>query len=109
MSNFDDALKDLLSIENGFVNNSADHGGPTNFGITQNTLANFLGHPVTIEDIQNLDISIVKEIYQKNYWDRLDLDQINDPKLASFIFDQAVNRGQRKVAEQIQTQEPRRF
>lgn len=102
--NFEIAFKHILEVEGGFVNDSSDHGGPTNFGITHKTLSDFLGHSVTEEDVRSIDISVVKQIYKKNYWDRLRLDFVNYAPLAFFMFDQAVNRGTRKVAEQIQEQ-----
>lgn len=99
---FEEALQDVLKVEGGYVDNPMDHGGPTNFGITIGTLSDFLGHSVIKEEVQNLDMDTVRKIYKQNYWDRLSLDQVVYKDVAAFLFDQAVNRGTRKVSEQIQ-------
>lgn len=99
---FELAVQDIIKTEGGFVNDPLDNGGATNYGITIGTLSNYLGRQATLEEIKNISLDTVKMIYKSNYWDRLKLDQIRDSKLAHILFDQAVNRGTRKVAEQIQ-------
>lgn len=99
---FEIAFDDVMKTEGGFVHDSSDHGGPTNFGITLATFSDFLGHVATEEDLKNIDTETVKKIYKQNYWDRLKLDQVKYIDLAHLIFDQAVNRGTRRVAEQLQ-------
>lgn len=99
---FDTALAEVLKNEGGYVDHPNDRGGKTNRGITQKTLSDFLGREATDEEIQNISMETVRQIYKQNYWDRLSLSKLKDPVLASVLFDQAVNRGTRKVAEQIQ-------
>lgn len=99
---FDKALEEVLKNEGGYVDHPSDRGGKTNRGITQKTLSDFLGRDATDEEIQNIPMETVRQIYRQNYWDRLSLSKIKDPILACVLFDQAVNRGTRKVAEQIQ-------
>lgn len=100
---FDTAITEVLKNEGGYVDHPLDKGGPTNYGITQKTLSDFLGHEATKNEVQNLSMDVVRQIYKQNYWDRLSLSKLKDPVLASVLFDQAVNRGTRKVAEQIQS------
>jgi len=99
---FESALSEVLLAEGGYVDHPNDRGGPTNFGITQKTLSDFLGRDATVDEVKNLDIDTVRKIYKQNYWDRLRLSFIIDSRLSDIIFDQAVNRGTRRVAEQIQ-------
>lgn len=81
-----------LGIEKGYVNNPDDPGGPTNRGITQKTLSDYLGHPASIEDVQNLSLSTALDIYRKNYWAPIHGDDL-PPMVALACFDCAVNSG----------------
>lgn len=99
---FESAFSKVLLVEGGFVDHPDDKGGPTNLGITIKTLSDFLGRDATVEEVRSLDVDTVRKIYKQNYWDRLKLSHIIDSKFADIIFDQAVNRGTRRVAEQIQ-------
>ncbi len=99
---FESAISEVLLTEGGYVDHPDDRGGPTNYGITQKTLSDFLGHEATKEEVRSISIDTVRQIYKQNYWDRLKLSYIIDSKLSDVIFDQAVNRGTRRVAEQIQ-------
>ena len=46
------ALASVFENEGGYSNKPADPGGPTNFGITQRTLAAWRKHPVTEQDAE---------------------------------------------------------
>lgn len=66
----DDQIIDVvLQFEGGFVNNPADHGGPTNFGITAATLgrARNLGRSATVDEVRTLARSEAAGIYKKLY------------------------------------------
>ncbi len=66
----DDQIIDIvLQFEGGFVNNPADHGGPTNFGITAATLgrARNLGRAATVDEVRTLPRSEAAAIYKKSY------------------------------------------
>lgn len=95
------AINKVLSQEGGFVNNASDHGGPTNFGITQKVYEAFIGRPATLTEIKNMPIGNAIAIYQKNYWDAIGGDYINSYAVAYTIFDQAVNRGVGSAIQQI--------
>ena len=99
---FETALEEVLKHEGGYVNHPEDRGHATNWGITQETLSDFLGRDATDEEIRNISMDTVRQIYRNQYWDRLKLSHVVDTRLAHLLFDQAVNRGTRKVAEQIQ-------
>ena len=54
MANVADLIDDILRREGGYVNHPADKGGPTNFGITQDTLSRYIGRQALISDVKNL-------------------------------------------------------
>lgn len=99
---FDSAFSKVLLAEGFYVDHPLDRGGPTNMGITIGTLSDYLGREVTVDEVKNLDVDTARKIYKANYWDRLKLSHVIDSKFADILFDQAVNRGTRRVAEQIQ-------
>lgn len=60
-------IDDIIQREGGYVNHAADRGGPTNHGITQATLSNWRGHPVTIDAVKNLTREEAVKIYLAEY------------------------------------------
>jgi lysozyme family protein len=90
---FEKAFKLIIDAEGGFTNNPADHGGPTNWGITQNEINKFLGHTASLEEVKTFPLESAKKIYKAKYWDHMHLDQINNKLLKVLLFDQGVNRG----------------
>lgn len=91
---FEDAFKIVLGFEGGYVNDPADRGGETNYGITYNTLNNaknkgWIPFNVTI---QNIKLEHAKIIYRKGYWDAVQADSLPHP-LDLIMFDSAVNHG----------------
>ncbi len=91
---FEDAFKIVLGFEGGYVNDPADRGGETNYGITYNTLNNakakgWIPFNVTI---QNIQLEHAKIIYKKGYWDVVQADSLPHP-LDLIMFDSAVNHG----------------
>jgi lysozyme family protein len=94
-------LTNVLKMEGGYVNNSADRGGPTKFGITQATLSKFLERAVTIDDVKNLDIGTAKDIYELRYYRQPRIDKLPDG-IQPFVFDCAVNHGPRRAIQFVQ-------
>jgi lysozyme family protein len=86
MGDFDKAVQFVLSdkIEGGYVNNPADPGGETNFGISKRA------HPNV--DIKNLTREGAIAIYKREYWDPIGGDDLPAP-LDLVLFDSAVNEG----------------
>ncbi|MCB0423067.1 MAG: hypothetical protein KDD13_00370 [Mangrovimonas sp.] len=99
---FENALKKVLSVEGGFVDIPEDKGGPTNYGITMQTFEVHMGKYVTKEDLKNIPMNIVENIYRNLYWDRMRLDFVEYEPLAEAMFDQGVNRGVGQVSREIQ-------
>jgi len=64
----DNVLNGIIASEGGFVNDPADHGGATNYGITLNTLRAQDGYEgATIDTIKSLDVEVAKLIYTQTY------------------------------------------
>ena len=85
--NFDKAFDDLIGNEGGYVNNPADPGGETNWGITVK-VARENGYAGPMKGMSK---DTAKAIYAKKYW----LPQIETlPYPVAFqVFDAAVNHG----------------
>lgn len=92
MLSVDSMIDHLLRLEGGYVNDPDDPGGPTNFGVTQATLASWRGHPVSAGDVRNMDIGEAREIYKRRYLVRPKIDQLPTALIPS-VFDMNVNAG----------------
>jgi lysozyme family protein len=93
MADFKQALDHVLKDEGLYSNNPSDRGSATKYGITRNTLATYRGHAVSISDVQTLSLDEATEIYLKNYWEPLGLENILDQRVATALFSVAVNCG----------------
>jgi lysozyme family protein len=82
--NFDQAFEKLIGHEGGYVNNSADPGGETKFGISRRS------YP--LEDIRNMTLERAKAIYLRDYWGPAGCDAVPDG-VKFDLFDTAVNSG----------------
>lgn len=94
MANFKKAAGKTLELEGGYINDPNDYGGETKYGISKRW------HPDV--DIANLTIEGAKEIYKKDYWDKLKLDQVISQPVAEELFDTAVNISWFDAAEILQ-------
>lgn len=81
---FDEAFDRLISHEGGYVNNPADPGGETKWGISKRSYP-FL-------TIKNLTRDDAKAIYKKDFWDAIRADRLPTSVLYQ-VFDFAVNSG----------------
>jgi lysozyme family protein len=95
VSSFDDAFAALLGNEGGYVDNPADPGGETMFGVTAR-VARAWGYA---GDMKDLPLDTAKAIAKKNYWDAYQCDQF-DPRIGFQVFDTAYNGG--KPAQWLQ-------
>ena len=88
MSNFDDAFKALIGNEGGYVNNPADPGGETMWGVTKRVAA---AHGYT-GAMRDLPIETAKTIAKSAYWDTHRCDEL-PYQIAFQVFDTAYNGG----------------
>lgn len=88
------ALVDLFGHEGGLVNNPADPGGLTKFGISQRA------YPKV--DIKALTLESAASIYARDYWDATPAGAVGTYDLAYAIFDAAVNSGPKQAVKWLQ-------
>lgn len=99
-----DALIDrLLEREGGYVDHVADHGGPTNFGITQATLSEWRGKPVTAFQVKTMQKDEARQIYKARYFTKPGFDAVPDPGAQELLFDYGVNSGPGTAVKALQT------
>lgn len=82
--NFDEAFDRVLGHEGGYVNNPNDPGGETNWGISKRSYPHL--------DIKNLTRDQAREIYFRDFWERIYADKLPDG-VAFQAFDFAVHSG----------------
>ena len=100
-ANFPAELGDELVYEGGFVNDPADPGGVTDFGITLATYSHWLGRPASIAELRVMDDAVKAAIYRAGYWNMIQGDAL--PSGVDLItFDGAVNGGPKRAAEMLQ-------
>jgi lysozyme family protein len=95
MSKFEPAFKIMIEHEGGYTNDPEDIGGKTRFGVSKRS------HPDV--DIEHLTLEHAKQIYKKEYWDSIRLDEINDQTIANKVFDIGVNIGTRRIIGLLQS------
>jgi lysozyme family protein len=98
---FEDALRHVLRWEGDYSNHPQDRGGATKFGITARTLSEWLGRPVTTEDVRDLEFDDVVPIYRERYWDACSCSGIPHG-IDLLIFDSAVNQGPNRAKRLLQ-------
>lgn len=94
------ALDAILLREGRFVNHPADRGGPTKYGITQETLSQWRQTPVTAADVEALEElearEILRNLYVKPFLG------IHHDALFELAVDMAVNHGVSRSVRYLQ-------
>lgn len=98
--NIDELIDALIEREGGYVNNPADKGGPTCFGITE-AVARAHGYAGPMRQLPRADAAA---IYRRLYWLRPRFDQVatRTPATAAELFDTGVNMGPAVAATFLQ-------
>jgi lysozyme family protein len=100
--NFDDAIRPLLAREGGYVNHPDDRGGPTNFGVTQAVLTEYLARQgKSWQDVKNLSENDASRIYFTQYWLPAKCHEV-PPGVRGIHFDAAVNHGVGRAIRMLQ-------
>jgi lysozyme family protein len=92
----------ILQREGGYVDHPADKGGPTKYGITQSTLADWLGRPATVDDVKQLTEHEAREIYREHYIVRPGFLGIDNEAVRALAIDCAVNHGVNQAVKLLQ-------
>ena len=111
--NIEKLIDGILEREGGYVNHRDDLGGPTNYGITLETLREYnrtIGHDsddfssdeTTLYDLQYLPVEKARAIYRQNYITGPKFDQLATGSLLEEIVDAGVNHGPGRVVGWIQ-------
>ena len=113
MAQFDAAFDATMKAEGGYVNDPQDPGGETYKGIARTRNSKWPGW-TTIDLMKekrnfpkNLDGNgelqeHVKNLYERNYWDKVKGDDIQNQDIAESLFDFAVNAGPKTSAKLAQ-------
>lgn len=103
--NFPEAFKLLLGHEGGYTNDPRDPGnwtgGKVNFGELLGTKYGVAASAYPKEDIKNLTLERAQQIYKRDYWDAIHVDELPPPARFS-IFDAAVNSGVAQATKWLQ-------
>ncbi len=103
--NFEQAFERLIGHEGGYSIDRNDPGNwtggkvgkgllkGTKFGLAANTYPNL--------DIKNITIVEAKEIYKRDWWDKLGADQLH-PAIVYQLWDFAVNAGKSRAVKELQ-------
>lgn len=96
----DQLIDALIDREGGYVNHSADKGGPTCFGITE-VVARSHGYRGAMRDLPRDEAA---GIYRRIYWLRPGFDRVwkRSPRVAAELFDTGVNMGPAVAATFLQ-------
>lgn len=90
---FQRAFERTVGHEGGYVNNPADPGGETKFGISKRS------YPA--EDIPNLTLERARQIYFRDFWNTTRCEYL--PGFVSLeLFDAAVNHGPKPAIRLVQ-------
>lgn len=84
-THFDQAVEFVLAHEGGYVNDPADPGGETKYGISKRSYPDL--------DIKNLTRQQAIEIYRRDFWDKYRYGEIKSVRVATKVFDMCVNMG----------------
>jgi lysozyme family protein len=111
------AAAKLLGVEGGFVDDRADHGGATKYGISlrflkaegtidanHDGLADFdldMDGDIDGADIRELTMSGAVSLYYRCFWERLNCESFPEP-IGEMLFDQGVNGGNAAAQKLLQ-------
>jgi lysozyme family protein len=101
IENWETAFAHVLQSEGGYVNDPADPGGETNFGVTKAAWAAYIGREVEAGEMRALTVEDVKPFYKSRYWDANQCDSL--PAGVDYaVFDFGVNAGIKRSAKFLQ-------
>ena len=90
---FDKAFQITVGVEGGYVNDPADPGGETRYGISKRA------HPDV--DIKSLTLDQARDIYRRDYWQAASCDSMPE-RIGHLVFDCAVHHGVKTAIKLLQ-------
>lgn len=116
MADFAKAIPTIFKHEGRFVNHRADPGGVTNYGISLRFLINLgdidkdswpdgdINHDgeVNVEDVKLLTQDQASTFYKLHFWDRNNYQKMTSQRVATKVFDLAVNMGSLQANKLLQ-------
>ena len=96
----------VINEEGGFVNDPADPGGATKFGVSIRSHARDIGDldhdgDIDADDVRILTVDQAVEIYHEHYWAAVRGEEL-DPQLAVVLLDTGVNCGIDRAIRMLQ-------
>ena len=105
VSCFEESFRRVISSEGNYTDDSSDPGnwtgGKVGIGTLKGTKFGISAASYPSLDIKNLTPNQAREIYYKDYWQKLHLDEV-EPALAYQIFDAAVQHGRVRAIKILQ-------
>lgn len=102
MNSFENAIDLILRLEGGYVDHPLDRGGPTNYGISLQTLTAHRGHIASSQDVRDLSRAEAAEIYLAQFWNPLRLGRIQNKKVALVVFSHVIHTGPQSAIKALQ-------
>ena len=93
-SRFELFMPVIFEHEGKYVNDPDDLGRETNFGITKRRYPEL--------DIKNLTKDAAKQIYYRDFYQKMGLQHVGDDLLALHIMDMGVNAGRKRAVQLLQ-------
>jgi lysozyme family protein len=101
MDNIEQEIDKLIAREGGFVNDPADNGGATKYGITQHTLTLWRGREVSVDDVKALEKHEAREIYYAWYYIKPGFNAL-PCAIQPIMLDMAANHGASRAIKILQ-------
>jgi lysozyme family protein len=106
MADFQPAFEVMIRNEGGYVNHTVagDRGGQTFAGVARKFHSDWQGWVlIDANDMENPQLTVyVLVFYKEKFWDKLKCDDIPNQRVATTLFDFAVNAGVRTAAKLAQ-------
>jgi lysozyme family protein len=103
--NFEIAFQRLIGQEGGYSNDRNDPGnwtgGKVGVGLLKGTKFGLAANTYPKLDIKNITIVEAKEIYKRDWWDKLGADQLH-PAIVYQLWDFAINAGKSRAVKELQ-------
>lgn len=100
---FAEAFNYVVGLEGAvFTNDPVDSGGPTKYGITQETYEIYKGKEASLWEIETMTEDDAREIYEVLYWNRMKCGELKSRSIALCLFSSAVLYGNHQAGRMAQ-------